>query len=284
MGIKRKPLVAILLSMFSPGLGHIYCGRLRMAIWLAVTGLIIGNVLFYLMVYWEAAPFNIILPLAGIVTWLVFVTSHAYQLAKQKSLEFKPRFYNRWYYYLLYWLFLVLLSWPFLPIFGSYDGYKIAASSMENVLFPGDRLIAGVGTYEPFIPSSGDVVIFIFPGDGVTKYVMRCVAESGDTVQIIDKILYINGSLAVEKSTVKFIDTTSSGQQRIIPRGSEGRDSRYNFGPYVVPQRSYFMLGDSRDNSFDSRYWGAVHEESILGKAIRITYSSNYDRIGKRIE
>ena len=160
------------------------------------------------------------------------------------------------------------------------EAYKIPSSSMEDTLLVGDFLIANkfiYGARLPLVdwrfpalrePEPGDVVIFIFPRDGVTKYIKRCVAGPGDKVEVIDKQLFVNGKLFENPEHSKFLDTLPNGEQRIQMK--QGRD---NFGPYIVPQDSYFMMGDNRDNSFDSRFWGPVPKELILGEAMVIHWS-----------
>ncbi len=163
------------------------------------------------------------------------------------------------------------------------EAYKIPSQSMEDTLLVGDFLLANkflYGAHLPLVdwrlpairqPEPGDVVIFIFPRDGVTKYIKRCVAVGGDTVEIKDKQLFVNGKEFTNPEESKFIEP------RVISRGQGGRDSRDNFGPYVVPKDTYFMMGDNRDNSYDSRFWGPVKKELVLGEAMMIHWSWNDD-------
>ncbi|MEW5994138.1 MAG: signal peptidase I [Candidatus Zixiibacteriota bacterium] len=165
------------------------------------------------------------------------------------------------------------------------EAYKIPSQSMEDTLLVGDFLLANkfvYGSRVPLVnrrlpaikePQRGDVVIFIYPMDGVTKYIKRCVAVPGDTVLVRNKELLVNGERFPDPPTSKYIDSTSTGQRVIQPRRPGGADSRDNFGPYVVPPNRYFMMGDNRDNSYDSRYWGAVHKDMILGEALVVHWS-----------
>jgi signal peptidase I len=159
------------------------------------------------------------------------------------------------------------------------EAYKIPSSSMEDTLLIGDFLIANKFIYGARIPildwrlpaikepKQGDVVIFKWPGDGVTNYIKRCVATEGQTVEIKDKILYVDGKPFPNPSLSKFTDT------QIRSRPDPNSNSRDNWGPYIVPKESYFMMGDNRDNSFDSRFWGPVPQNNVLGEAMAIHWS-----------
>ena len=165
------------------------------------------------------------------------------------------------------------------------EAYKIPTASMEDTLLIGDFLLANkfiYGAELPIVgwrlpafrdPKGGDIVIFIYPGDGVTKYIKRCVAVGGDTVEVKNKLLYVNGERFVDPEFSKYIDTTSNGERVVLPRRLGGQNSRDNYGPYVVPRDSYFMMGDNRDNSHDSRWWRAVPKELVLGEAMVIHWS-----------
>ncbi len=147
------------------------------------------------------------------------------------------------------------------------EAYKIPTSSMEDTLLVGDFLLANkfiYGARLPLVnwrlpaihePKRGEVVIFIFPGDDKgTKYIKRCVGTPGDTILVKDKQLFVNGAIFPNPPHSKFIE--SSNDPKL-----------FNYGPYVVPANSYFMMGDNRDNSYDSRFWGPSQRECIGGGA-----------------
>lgn len=164
------------------------------------------------------------------------------------------------------------------------EAYKIPSQSMEDTLLVGDFLVANkfvYGAQLPLVswrlpalskPERGDVVIFIYPRDGQTKFIKRCIGLPGDTIEIKDKQLFINGKPQDLPDHGKFIDN------RIMERNIGGRNSRDNYGPFVVPPDSYFMMGDNRDNSSDSRFWGVVPYQNILGEALVIHWSWNDDK------
>jgi signal peptidase I len=167
------------------------------------------------------------------------------------------------------------------------EAYKIPSSSMEDTLLIGDFLLANKFVYGAQIPLTnwrlpaihnphrGDVVIFTWPGDGVTKYIKRCVGTPGDTIIVRDTVLFVNGQVQPRPVHGKFGGDNSNKIHTPMPRSSDGRDNRDNFGPYVVPPDHYFMMGDNRDNSYDSRYWGPVAKELVLGEAMVVHWSWN---------
>ncbi len=145
------------------------------------------------------------------------------------------------------------------------QAFKIPSESMEETLLVGDFLFANkfiYGARLPLInkrlpavrdPRPGDIIIFKFPGDRHTDYIKRCVAVEGQTVELRGRQLYIDGVLHQEKYAQYF-------------HGSK-------YGPYTVPEGHIFMMGGNRDNSADSRVWGPLDKNLILGKAMFIYFS-----------
>ena len=158
------------------------------------------------------------------------------------------------------------------------EAYRIPTGSMEDTILVGDFLIANkfiYGVTIPFTdirlpavrdPKPGDIVIFKFPLDPSFNYVKRCVAGPGQTVEVKNKIVYVNGVKFDDEAFVKHIDT-------VIAQPGSREYKRDNFGPVKVPPDHFFMMGDNRDNSYDSRYWGPVKKDFILGEAMFIHWS-----------
>ncbi len=161
------------------------------------------------------------------------------------------------------------------------EAYKIPSKSMEDTLLVGDFLLANkflygsrlplIGVRLPAIrnPEPGDVVIFKFPRDSSTNYIKRCVAVGGQIVEVKNKVLYVDGEKFENTPLIKFEDPG-----RISPAPQSPRD---NFGPFKVPPGHFFMMGDNRDSSYDSRFWGAVPQRFIMGKAMIIHWSWGTD-------
>ena len=148
--------------------------------------------------------------------------------------------------------------------------FEIPSGSMENTLQIGDYLIANKFLYGLRLPWSGervlpiraprrgDVVIFKYPKDPSQDFIKRLVGLPGDEVMVRDKVVYVNGQVFADPHEIH-------KDPRVEPSSESPRD---DFGPVTVPQGSYFMMGDNRDESFDSRFWGFVEEKDILGLAV----------------
>lgn len=179
------------------------------------------------------------------------------------------------------------------------QAYQIPSASMLDTLLIGDRLLVNKFSYGikiPFTnhllvefsdPQAGDIIVFAYPENTSIDYIKRIVGTPGDVIEMRNKVLFRNGNPVKEP----YARHTDSHIQ-------QGRD---NFGPVTVPTGKYFALGDNRDDSRDSRYWGFLDRGHIRGKAWRIyaswgnakgdAGSSGYkdigmrwDRIGKLVE
>jgi len=173
------------------------------------------------------------------------------------------------------------------------EAFRIPTGSMEDSLLIGDFLLvnkAVFGSRIPFTerflpafgePSRGDIIVFVPPHETDKNYVKRLVAVAGDTVAMRDKVLYLNGE-PVPEPYARHTDPHDTyaprmaWQCRYAPR-REPRHActpmRDNWGPIIVPEGKYLVLGDNRDDSEDSRYWGFVERGAIKGKPLMIYYS-----------
>lgn len=163
------------------------------------------------------------------------------------------------------------------------EAYKIPSGSMEDTLLVGDFLLANKFLYGsrlpiPFVdlrlpdirdPRPGDVVIFKYPLDPSVNYIKRCIAVGGQTVEIRNKQVYVDGVLVPLPDHGKY--QTPAGPPG-APHGSE-LGSRDNMPAVRVPANSLFVMGDNRDRSSDSRFWGFVPRKNVLGKAMIVHWS-----------
>lgn len=133
---------------------------------------------------------------------------------------------------------------------------KVPTGSMLNTIQEGDRIIASRLAYLNDDPERYDIIIFKYPDDESQYFVKRVIGLPGETVNIVNGIVYVTKT---DGTTIQLDDSFVTN---CVPVG--------NFGPYVVPEDSYFMLGDNRNNSEDSRYWENkyVRKDKIIGKVL----------------
>ncbi len=195
-------------------------------------------------------------------------------------------------------LFIVLLFRSFL-----FEPFKIPSGSMIPTLLVGDFIVVNKFAYgvrlpvinKKFIsfgePQRGDVVVFRYPVDPAVNFIKRAVGLPGDTITYRDKTLYINGERVEGSSTGRFESSNvkcstpapdamlyeeqldAANHRLLLHDRSRSRD-----GQWVVPEGHYFMMGDNRDRSNDSREWGFVPEENLLGRAVGIWLNFDFER------
>lgn len=162
------------------------------------------------------------------------------------------------------------------------QAFKIPTGSMEENLLVGDHILVNKFVYGPagsaverwLLPSRevrrGDVVVFRFPEDPTRDFIKRCVGLPGDRIQIVDKVLYVNDQPVADDGYTLHLDTRTYPDSEFLHADYRYRD---NFGPVRVPPDHLFFLGDNRDNSHDSRFWGVVPKELVKGRALLIYWS-----------
>jgi signal peptidase I len=164
-----------------------------------------------------------------------------------------------------------------------FRSYEIVASSMETTILKGEQVYVDKRTYRSREPRRGELVVHLIPGrDERIEKVARVVAVPGDRVEIADKTLLLNGQPQDEPYAIHQDPFIMPGSPQIV---------RDNFGPFVVPSGHYFMLGDNRDYSLDSRFHGPVERSLITGGPRMWIYWSRdeekgqtrWDRIGRTL-
>lgn len=245
------------------------------------------------------------------------VEHHAVQSAGGEGLESRSPLRAVWDWtrsiFVAFVLFLLIRTF-------AVEAFKIPTGSMENTLRVGDFLLVNKAVYGAEVPGvdlrlpafdepeRGDVIVFNPPHDPTKNYVKRVVGVPGDVLEMRDKVLYLNGNPQHE-AYARYVDGLGD---RIHPNmrwqrrylistlvaSEEYRPSRDTWGPISVPEDRYFVLGDNRDNSEDSRYWGFVSREAIRGRPWVVYYSfdprgdgvaawlrnARWNRIGRVIE
>ena len=199
------------------------------------------------------------------------------------------------------------------------EAFKIPSGSMERTLLVGDYLLVNKLAYGAEVPFTharlpkladvrrGDVIVFQFPQDPEKHFVKRVVGVAGDTVAMRDGRLRVNGVEPSERYVQQGPDVGDAGAEQFgwqrghlaaAPSGDRYLPSRHTWGPLLVPRGHVFVLGDNRDNSLDSRYWGFVPDTLIRGRPLFVYFSYDADsaatgpwlsrirwaRLGERIE
>jgi signal peptidase I len=162
------------------------------------------------------------------------------------------------------------------------QAFKIPTGSMENNLLIGDHLLVNKFVFGPttgldraIMPvrdiSRGDIVVFKYPVEPERDFIKRVIGLPGDTIELRAKKVYVNGQ-PLDEPYVHFLTTSSEGSE------VTSVDVRERYGPVTVPSGQYFVMGDNRDNSQDSRYWGYLPRGYVKGKAMMIYWSYEADR------
>jgi len=164
------------------------------------------------------------------------------------------------------------------------QAFKIPSGSMKDTLQIGDHILVNkfiYGVKLPFInttiipykkPQREDIIVFKFRQEPKKDFIKRTIGIPGDVIEIRNKEVYVNKK-PLEQDYAIYTDL------HIIPKAMQPRD---NFGPVTVPEDSIFVMGDNRDHSYDSRFWGFVNLKDVKGKAIIIYWSWDNDNFGVR--
>ena len=159
------------------------------------------------------------------------------------------------------------------------QAFKIPTGSMENNLLIGDHLLVNKFIFGPTplaigratLPvrpiRRGDIVVFKYPDEPDRDFIKRVIGLPGETIELKNKKVHVNGQ-PLDETYVHFLTPPSNDYQEVT-----SSDVRERFGPVTVPQDQYFVMGDNRDNSQDSRYWGFLPRSYVKGKALLIYWS-----------
>jgi len=167
-----------------------------------------------------------------------------------------------------------------------FQAFKIPTGSMENNLLIGDHLLVNKFVFGPTESSierallpmrpirRGDVVVFKYPEEPDRDFIKRVIGLPGETLEVRNKKVYIDGK-PLNEPYVHFLEPPSGPSEL---HEVTSFDVRENYGPVTVPANQYFMMGDNRDNSQDSRYWGFLPHDYIKGRAMMVYWSYRADR------
>jgi signal peptidase I len=288
---KRQPWAAVAFSFIMPGLGHIYSGRIAKAIVL----MFLISICYPFMIFALAAEHSsfrlliigIAIAAASIIQLVAIIDS--YYAAKLAKSDYTLKDYNRWYVYIL----LLLTATAGNASIGNAfyfkekfaEAFYVPSWSMYPAIHNGDRILVNKMVYKNTDPQKGNVVVFLNPDNRKINFIKRVVAVAGDTVEIKNSELYINGKkLELRKVAESASGTTPSllqgdtfyeingdAQYKIFigEQQNGGTEAPKDFGPITIPKHEVFVLGDNRNFSYDSRNFGSIPIVGIKGK---VTY------------
>jgi signal peptidase I len=299
---KRKPFLALVLSLSMPGLGHIYCGRIVKGLFFtflailpfaSIAGMLIENPakrLLALSAGW--LTLSLISLVAVIDSWYT---------ARHTRADYELKEYNRWYVYLLMLLICAAGGSVYALHFRDnyIEAFHVPTASNYPTIVPGDRLLANKLAYITNAPQRGDLVVFTNPKDRRMNFIKRVVAVAGDTVEIKQGRLYINNkglqchkldASVLNKIRIEIQGKVLAGQvyeeinddakyKIFLQTGNDPNED--NFAPITVPQYHCFVLGDNRNMSEDSRHFGSIPISAIKGRADYLYYlAKDWSRFG----
>jgi signal peptidase I len=277
----NRPWLAGLLQIVTPGLGNLYSGRPLhgLVLHVAVQGIVLFLALALLWLPW---PVNFLIPVAAAIVVTVFVIFDGFRCARAARPGFSLARYNRWHVYILVVAVLAIVVAPEQVLIGSptrayvMQTFSTATTSMEPTVLLGDHVVVNKGAYAFSEPKRGDIILYRAMERPQTIFMKRIVGMPGETIEMRNREVFVNG---------KKIDEPYVQSLRPSKDGTFNGDS---MAPTVIPADAYFLLGDNRDNSLDSRFMGPVQRRQFLGKAKTIYFSSDpethkprWNRIGK---
>ncbi len=286
----RKSIYAFLLSIIMPGLGQLYNGQLRKALFFSLGILLFSisiSILDLKVYFWIYA-----IALAIVVILRLLIAIEAI-ITANRSKEYESKSYNKWYVYLLS-VVIGYFAVSLLERIADETRYIISVVKSDSG-FPtislGDHILGDYGFYNSQEPAYGDLVIFSMPNG--ERYIYRIIGMPNDTLSVENQLVKYNNKEMPSKliSTLfydeyemeEFIETLPNGVKYKFVRSKtplfRGNDT---FEGIIVPDDSYFLLGDNRDFSFDSRYIGFIQREQIQGKVLSIYFSKDLKRINER--
>lgn len=266
----RRPWIAAVLTWLVPGLGQLYGGEPRRALVIYLGGISLITVL--LVSGTTRTFFGLILCVVAVLLFLLWVIWDAVRISqRKKEYELKP--YNRWYLYVAVVVVAGLIP-PRLLALSPVRALQIPFASMEPAVQLGDHIYADMTYYRSTKPARGDLIIFTVPDYPALVKIARIIGLAGEQIEIRDKMVYIAGQPLTDPWGHYRNPQVDSlfGDPRLRLRDS--------FGPAKIPDGAVFVLGDNRDNSYDSRFFGSIPLSSLRGRPLYVYWARDRSRIG----
>jgi signal peptidase I len=271
----RRPWLAAVLTLLFPGLGQLYAGEARKGISLAFGFLALFAGMLLLKV-----PRNflgLIVFVLSILSYFLWTAWDAARIARYRPI-YTLRPFNRWYLYVILTVASGLLASQIIR-FSPILTFRLVSANMEPSIHEGDLFFADLTRYRSAAPVRGDVVLFEREDHPGVWSVARVIGLPGEEIHVRNKRVFLNGQPLSDR-------WAHHSDPEIYPINA------LNPGPYrqrdqyparIVPDGTVFLMGDSRDNSYDSRFLGPVPVSALRGRALYVYWSPDEARIGRTL-
>ena len=275
VGERRKWYLAGLLSLVVPGLGQAYNDRILKGIILFILIRILFPIFDAFLLVSDLAPFNLFLSV------LLIIGGHIYAFidasVESSRNKYKPirSIFRKWYIYPITILLVLLVIQPIVGYALKkevIDTYKITSDSMYPTLFNGDWVIIQKHPYSETEHKRGDIILYHPPTSDRKVYVGRILGLEGEKLEIRDKRVCLDGVTLGE-------DYVYFQRETVLEEWISSKD---NLTLLFIPENEYFILGDNRDESEDSRAWGTISTDRIIGKVKLVYFSADFVNDGIR--
>ncbi len=294
----RNPWFALFMSMILPGFGQLYNGQLNKAIWFFLSFALLAIPAVAIFALYLPANWTLPAFILGLITvlsiWLINMVD-AFRSARRRGDYVLKDWQNSGVYVLV----LLLCNAIALPLLTNYvrqyqvESFRVPSGSMEPTVMTGDMLFADKRYNCPGCKSGvkrGDIAIFAYPNDRTQYFIKRVIGLPGETVKIQGADIFINGKtlrLAAQPSTTGIQVTETDGNNTWQVFWAKN-DRRLPQTDITVPQGHVFVMGDNRAASHDSRFFGTVPLQDVVGKARQVWFSMHkghvqWERLGKTL-
>ena len=270
----KEPLLAVMLSILLPGLGHIYAKKTQKGVVLFVS-IMIAEFLFVTYLFSPHTRIMIGSVILGIVLVLFgvfiiidsFLSAKTYNMSNNLTVDSKKGKKVIIVIACLFFLFVFnpgqsLIAFPLaMYVRGNIvQSFKVPTATMQPTLMVGDAILVDKAIYHKEEPKRGDVVVFVYPEDPRKNFIKRIVGMPGETLEIKNGKVLING--------IPLTEPAMFGNIVYFNRGEYGAEGKVT----TIPKDAYYVLGDNSVKSQDSRYWGFVPRQNLVGKAYKIYF------------